>query len=35
MMSSQSMAFEEAICQFVRDKLIFRDIKVDVRTYID
>ena len=33
--NSQSMKYEEAICQFVRDKLIFCNIKVDVRTYID
>lgn len=32
---SQSMKYEEAVCQFVRDKLIFCNIKVDVRTYID
>lgn len=35
MQSTQSMGFQEAVCQFVRDKLIYRDIKVDVRTYID
>lgn len=35
MQTSQSMAYKEAVCQFVRDKLVFRDIKVDVRTYID
>lgn len=35
MQITQSMGFEEAVCKFVRDKLIFRDIKVDVRTYID
>ena len=35
MHNAQSMAFQEAVCKFVRDKLIYRDIKVDVRTYID
>jgi hypothetical protein len=35
MQSTQSMAFQEAVCAFVRDKLIFRDIKAYVRTYID
>jgi len=32
---TQSMKYYEAVCQFVRDKLIFANIKVDVRTYID
>lgn len=32
---TQSMKYKEAVCQFVRDKLIFCDIKVNVRTYID
>ena len=35
MQSSQSMLFEEEVCKFVRAKLIFRDVKVDIRTYID
>jgi len=35
MQNTQSMAYQEAVCKFVRDKLIYRDIKVDVRTYID
>ena len=35
MQNTQAMLFQEAVCQFVRDKLIYRDIKVNVRTYID
>ena len=35
MQSTQAMLFQEAVCAFVRDKLIFRDIKVYVHTYID
>jgi len=33
--NSQSMRYEEEVCRFIRDKLTFANIKVDVRTYID
>ena len=32
---SQSMLYEEEVCRFVRQKLAFANIKVDIRTYID
>lgn len=35
MRGTQAMRFQEEVCRFIRDKLIFKDIKVDVRTYID
>lgn len=35
MQGTQAMCFQEEVCKFVRDKLIFKNIKVDVRTYID
>jgi len=35
MQGTQSMRFQQAVCEFVREKLIFKNIKVDVRTYID
>jgi hypothetical protein len=35
MRSTQSMGFKEEVCKFVRDKLIYKNVKVDVRTYID
>ncbi len=33
--NSQSMKYAEEVCQSVRDKLIFANIKVNVETYID
>lgn len=33
--NSQSMRYEEEVCRFIRDKLAFANIKVDVRTHID
>lgn len=35
MRGTQAMLFQEEVCKFIRDKLIFKNIKVDVRTYID
>jgi len=35
MWSTQAMKFQEEVCRFIREKLIFKNIKVDVRTYID
>lgn len=35
MHGTQAMHFQEEVCKFLRDKLIFKNIKVDVRTYID
>ncbi len=35
MRGTQSMYFQEEVCKFVREKLMFKNIKVDVRTYID
>lgn len=35
MQGTQCMLFQEEVCKFVRDKLVFKDVKVDVRTYID
>lgn len=32
---SQSMLYEEDICRFIREKLAYANIKVEVRTYID
>lgn len=32
---SQSLRYEEEVCRFIRDKLAFANIRVDVRTYID
>jgi len=33
--NSQSMRYEEEVCRFIRDKLAFANIRVDVHTYID
>lgn len=35
MQGTQAMKFQEEVCKFIRDQLIFANIKVDVRTYID
>ena len=35
MRGTQALRFQEEVCKFIRDKLIFKNIKVDVRTYID
>lgn len=35
MQGTQAMLFQEEVCKFVRQKLILKNIKVDVRTYID
>lgn len=35
MQGTQAMLFQEEVCKFVREKLVFKNIKVDVRTYID
>jgi hypothetical protein len=35
MHNTQAMLYQEEVCKFVREKLIFKEIKVDVRTYID
>jgi len=35
MQGTQAMLFQEEVCKFLREKLVFKNIKVDVRTYID